>query len=74
MTTILERGESLTEAINRTLQDMFSTHYSRLGEKRIRKEILDVLFSSNFMNGILKDELMRRVIVELKIHFHHGYF
>ena len=65
-TTMPARGEMLTEDINQTLQDMFSTHYSRFGEKRIGKEISDVLFSSNFMNGIVKDELMRRVTLELK--------
>ena len=60
------RGKILTEDISQTLQDMFSTHYLRFGEKRIGKEISDVLFSSNFMNGIVKDELMRRVTLELK--------
>ena len=68
-TTMPERVEMLTEDINQTLQDMFSTHYSRFGEKRIGKEISDALFSPNFMNGIVKDELMRHVTLELNHKF-----
>ena len=42
-----------------------SLHYSRYGEKRVGKEIADVVWLFNFMNGAVRDEIGKRARSEL---------
>ena len=56
----------MSEDTSQALNSMVDTHCSRFGNKRISKETSDVIFSSSFLNGIVKDETMRRSRKELK--------
>ena len=65
-TTFPARGKRLSEDTSQDLNSMVNTHCSRFGDKRIGKETSDVIFSSSFLNGIVKDEIIRRSRKELK--------
>ena len=59
-------SRSLTESVRDCVTNIVNTHYTRYGEKRIGKEIADVLWSYNFMNGTVRDELFKRARNDLR--------
>ena len=60
--TLVERksNDNLSDNVNQAITNIVTTHYRRYGEKRIGKEIADVVWSYNFMNGVVRDELSKR--------------
>ena len=59
-------SRSLTESVRDCVTNIVNTHYTRYGEKRIGKEIADVVWSYNFMNGTVRDELFKRARNDLR--------
>ena len=53
--TLVERKpeSSLTNNISQAISNLVSLHYSRYSEKRVGREIADVVWPHNFMNGVV---------------------
>ena len=56
---------TLTDNISQAISNVVLLHYSRYGEKQVGQEIADVVWSYNFMNGVVQDKLSKRAQSDL---------
>ena len=65
--TLVDRKpeSSITNNISQAISNLVSLHYSRYSEKRVGREIADVVWPHNFMNGVVRVELSKRARTEL---------
>ena len=54
------------EDVSQALTNIIKLHYARFGKKRVSNGIANVVYSSTFMNGAIKDELHKRVKKEYR--------
>ena len=59
-TCVSENTDNLSSSVREALINVISTHFSRYGEKRVARDIADVVWSSTFFNGVVRDELLDR--------------
>ena len=70
----LLKGTNLETDVTHALTNIIEMNYSRFGKKYISSSIANVIYSSNFLNGVIKDELHRRVANEYKKNSHQEIF
>ena len=63
---ISKEDRDLSKTVREALINIISTNYYRYGEKRVAREISDVVWSSSFFNGVVRDELIKRAKLVIK--------
>ena len=62
----IEKGGGLPKSVRQALTNVVSSQYSRYGEKWVAREMVDVIWSTSFFNGVVRDEVYNRAKQSIK--------